>query len=193
MKVWLFGSWILILAIGVGAFAQFSYTPGQAADASTAWPSLSRLQPAENQPELLVFLHPKCACSHATLKDLGSILPEIGSRAKVRVIFNDLGDPSLLEESHSYEMAKEMASESGGIEIVKDPNGVESKLFGVKTSGQVFLYDEQAKLVFSGGLTPSRGHEGESQGAIAVMSWLNSKKIQWQTSNVFGCSMKVKL
>lgn len=189
MKTWIFALWVLILIGGVSAFARYSYTPGEAAEAAPLWPALSSLQPNLTKPELLVFLHPKCACSHATLTDLERLIPQIGARARVRVVFNDLGDSALLRESHSFEMAKEIE----GIEVVEDPGGFESAKFGVKTSGQVFLYDERGQLVFSGGLTPSRGHEGESVGAIAVLRWLNSRKIEWQTSDVFGCSMKVKL
>lgn len=189
MKKRIFAVWILVLVSGVFAFANYSYTPGKPADLQITWPSLSSLKPSLKQPELLVFLHPKCSCSHATLADLARLIPDIGSRAHVRVVFNDLGDPSLLEESHSYAMASEIP----GVELVKDPNGVQSNLFGVKTSGQMFLYDEQGVLVFSGGLTPSRGHEGESQGSITVLKWLNTRELQWKTSDVFGCSMKENL
>ena len=36
--------------------------------------------------------------------------------------------------------------------------------FGAETSGQTLLYDRDGRLLFSGGTTGSRGHDGDNAG-----------------------------
>lgn len=183
------GLWIFVILAGVSALARFAYVPGDAANAPKSWPILTRLPAPANRPEILVFLHPKCGCSQATLRNLETMLPEIGEKAVVKLVLNDLGDPKLLEESRAFSTAKTLKN----ITLVVDHNGFETNAFEVKTSGQVMLYDESGRLVFAGGLTPFRGHEGVSEGELSIVKWLNQRDMTWKTTSVFGCAMKEKI
>lgn len=53
------------------------------------------------------------------------------------------------------------ATDIPGVYSTVDENGVEARRFGSATSGQVALYSGEGQLLFSGGITGSRGHSGE--------------------------------
>jgi hypothetical protein len=78
-----------------------------------------------------------------------------------------------------------------GVPSVDDEGGVEAKRFGVATSGHVLLFDRAGRLLFSGGITPARGHEGDSLGRDALIERLaGTRTISGPaTSPVFGCPL----
>jgi hypothetical protein len=51
------------------------------------------------------------------------------------------------------------------------------------------LYDGSGKLVFQGGITGSRGHVGDNNGAEAVLAFVNSKAVSVRVTPVFGCAI----
>ncbi len=71
--------------------------------------------------------------------------------------------------------------------------GQEAKLFGAKTSGDVLLFGANGKLIFAGGITASRGHEGDNPGADAMLKALGESRRNKVTTTtatpVFGCSL----
>jgi len=76
-----------------------------------------------------------------------------------------------------------------GARIAFDPGGAEARRFGAATSGEVVVYSRDGRLVFSGGITGSRGHEGDNTGKSAVLDILNHGDSKYQTTPVFGCSI----
>lgn len=77
-----------------------------------------------------------------------------------------------------------------GVEVAIDSDGRESVLFGALTSGLTLLYDASGRLLFEGGITPGRGHEGENPGADAIASLLRGRSPERSRVPVFGCSLK---
>lgn len=73
--------------------------------------------------------------------------------------------------------------------VVNDGDGVEAKRFGAFTSGQALLYDAQGQLRFSGGITDSRGHEGDNAGREAIEAILAGKTATTTLTDVFGCGL----
>jgi hypothetical protein len=84
-----------------------------------------------------------------------------------------------------------MARAIPGAHLLEDPGGVESIRFGATTSGQVVAYDPTGRLVFTGGLTASRGHEGESDGARLLETRLRESPstVAEIRRAVFGCGL----
>jgi hypothetical protein len=74
-----------------------------------------------------------------------------------------------------------------GVSVLRDVGGVEAERFHLFTSGHTVLYDRQGQLTFSGGLTPSRGHEGDSIGRESLTALINDGKSEHSESAVFGC------
>ncbi len=77
-----------------------------------------------------------------------------------------------------------------GVSVLADPDGVEARRFGALTSGDAFLYDAGGRLVFRGGITPSRGHQGESAGRSAIEAFLKGGRPRTATAPVFGCPIR---
>jgi hypothetical protein len=76
-----------------------------------------------------------------------------------------------------------------GVQVMQDDGGVEAQRFRSLTSGQTVLYDKNGKLLFSGGMTAARGHEGDNAGRSAIVSILNEGKSELVNTPVFGCAL----
>src|SRR5712691_5642885 len=57
------------------------------------------------------------------------------------------------------------------------------------TSGQTVLYDSQGRLLFSGGITGSRGHSGDNAGRSSIVSLVNAGVADQKETIVFGCPL----
>ena len=81
------------------------------------------------------------------------------------------------------------ASALPDVTVVADDDGAEARRFGVSTSGQTLLYDERGRLLFAGGITGSRAHQGDNDGRRAIVALLNQKSSPRSTTSVFGCAL----
>jgi hypothetical protein len=76
-----------------------------------------------------------------------------------------------------------------GVNIFVDDGGTEARRFNAVTSGQIVLYDAGGRLLFSGGITGSRGHSGDNAGRSAIISLLNTGEAEAAETFVFGCPL----
>jgi hypothetical protein len=76
-----------------------------------------------------------------------------------------------------------------GVSVVTDDGGIEAHRFHAVTSGQTALYNTEGYLMFSGGITSSRGHSGDNAGRSAIVSLLNTGETQRADTFVFGCPL----
>jgi hypothetical protein len=72
---------------------------------------------------------------------------------------------------------------------VTDADGSEARRFGAETSGHTLLFDPNGSLLFSGGITASRGHAGRNAGESAIIAAVNGKRTDRTGTPVFGCSL----
>ena len=70
-----------------------------------------------------------------------------------------------------------------------DENGLEAARFGAQTSGHTLVFDSNGRLVFSGGITATRGHVGANAGENAVLAALRQQIPERGRTSVFGCSL----
>jgi hypothetical protein len=68
-------------------------------------------------------------------------------------------------------------------------DGSLARQLGAETSGYVALYDANGRLLFSGGITRSRGHEGESAGRRTICALLAGEVVADPKTPVFGCPL----
>jgi hypothetical protein len=59
----------------------------------------------------------------------------------------------------------------------------------VGTSGAVLLYSSDGKLLFQGGITPARGHQGDSFGRQRILALLDGDAPDRRDAPVFGCAL----
>jgi hypothetical protein len=176
-------AWLLVVVAGSFWLHRYARTPGEAADAA---PSPDDVHAAELPGfRLLVFLHPECPCSRATLAELARLMAQTGDRRRVAVVF--VGPRA--EGDREASRLEGIAGEMPGVEIRWDSRGNESRRFGARTSGHVVLLDGRGEVRFRGGITRARGHEGDSPGREAVRAVVRGDTHASEPTPVFGCRL----
>ncbi len=178
--------WLAAVATGAGLLERYSSTPGAAAAAPADWPAQTALQRVATLPTLVMLVHPRCPCSRASLGELAEIMTTAHGRLTVHVLFiKPAGTQAGWEQTDLMHRAASIA----GVHVITDDAAREAALFGAKTSGQALLYDANARLIFSGGITASRGHSGDSVGRRAVLASLQRGPVLAGSAPVFGCAL----
>lgn len=174
------------VVIGFRLLTVYNVTPGEAGSGPAAWPAASRIKLAQGY-HLLLFAHPLCPCTRATVAEL--------SKALLRAVPHNRPprtDLVLVTQDHSAtpqgSPLLELVANIPHASVVTDQGGVEARRFGAKTSGQVFLYKD-GQLVFEGGVTGARGHEGDNAAAETLARCLTSSSCSTQKFRVFGCAL----
>lgn len=80
-----------------------------------------------------------------------------------------------------------------GVSTAIDAGGLEAARFGAATSGHTLLYGQNGALLFSGGITGSRGHSGDNIGADAVVDLAAGRPARTRSTPVFGCPIHMQL
>jgi hypothetical protein len=173
--------------LGFRALLTFDQTPGKVRAVPSSWPSVSAIESSGHGMHVLVFVHPLCACSHATLKELAEV-PALRKRGgavpSIDILFYRPRNSGWVEGS-LWETARQVP----GARIRWDEGGQEAKRFGAATSGFALLYGSKGELLFHGGLTASRGHQGTNYGIEQLAASLDSGKRADRATLVFGCAV----
>jgi len=185
-KVWMTLLWVVLIGSGISWTARYDRTAGAAAAAPGDWPGASRLPLVDGQATLLMFLHPRCPCSRASLHELAALIEH--RHIPVTTFIIEVSPPGAPQNWARTEL-KRLASTIPGAMTLIDNGGYEASTFDSKTSGDVFFYSAERRLLFQGGITPSRGHEGESPGAEALARILNGAMTTDSKAAVFGCPL----
>lgn len=82
-------AWSIAVIGGMGALFAYASEPGLVRHAPQSWPQSTALEPPERRPALLVFLHPNCPCSRATVRQLERLVADADGRMSVRVLVLD--------------------------------------------------------------------------------------------------------
>jgi hypothetical protein len=163
-------AWLLAVVGGLSVLGRFDNTPGTGANAPGQWPAASRLSPSADGPTLVLLAHPQCSCTRASLDELTEALARVRVRPKTYVLFlKPEGFADGWEQTETWRLASAIP----GVTAVRDESGREARRFGAATSGETLLYDAAGTLVFSGGITGSRGHAGDNAGRSELVSLLN--------------------
>jgi len=178
--------WLVLVAAGMAALAGYSAAPGAAATAPAAWPAQSRLAREPGAPTLVMLLHPLCPCSQASVAELERLMAKLQGRLRAHVLFVV---PRGGDESWEGGRLRSRAAAIPGAQVLDDPDGAETRLFGGFTSGQTLLYDARDQLRFAGGITDARGHEGGNFGVDAVLDAVLADRRELATTPVFGCAL----
>lgn len=179
--------WAMLLVVGLWMLFSYANKPGESAIPRFDWPRETKISRDPELATLLVFTHPKCACSEATLGELERLLPHIKDKVRSVVIFVR---PKTTPHGFAEDKLWSKANSIPAVRVLMDADGVEADRFGARTSGQVFLYAPDGSLLFQGGITPARNHMGDSDGRAAILNYVKSNDATYLKANVFGCSLK---
>ncbi len=166
----------------------FTYenTAGTPGTSAAYWPSDSELVRPPGRFALVIFAHPDCPCTRASLAELELIMTQLQGKIIAFIQFRKPGaSQAEVQESPLWKRAAAIPGVSVGFD--RDGHGVQS--FGAEVSGQTLLYNRDGQLVFSGGITAARGHEGDNSGVDAIILRVEDKYAPFHAP-VFGCSLR---
>ena len=178
--------WLAAVLGGSAAMWTYEFTSGDDPHAPKHWPAGSRISRAAGHATLVVFAHPQCPCTAATLEELARIMAAAGTGTSVSTLF--FTPPEAATEWMQTPTVRRAAA-IPGVTVIADDRGREAKLFHAITSGRTLLYDPNGELLFDGGITGSRGHVGENAGTSALIALLTRGSNAPATTPVFGCSI----
>jgi hypothetical protein len=178
--------WVLLVVSGMGVLIDYSSAPGVPAAAPESWPETSRIPREPGKSTLVVLAHPKCPCSRASIAELARLMAQVPGQVDAHVLFLE---PNGSGADGKQSDLRDAAGAIPGVRVHGDPHGAEARAFGAATSGQALLYDPSGRLVFAGGITESRGHEGDNFGRDAIVARLRGSESDPTTAPVFGCSL----
>lgn len=179
-------AWLVLVATSGWITVGFDGKKGTVGKTPDVWPAQSKLKKAHDVLTLLMFVHPRCPCSRASVRELEKMVCRAQGRIAAKVVFlSYAGNKSDWQKTALWDDARAIP----GVTLVTDFNGEEASLFGAQTSGQTLLYDEAGKLLFQGGITASRGHEGGNVGEQAIEDLAFDRQAGCSSNLVFGCPL----
>lgn len=180
--------WVGVIVLGTWGFASYDGQPGASGSAPEGFPGGSRIVLDSGRATLILFGHPRCPCTRASLEELATLLTR--ARGKVSTFIEFLQPEGQSDEWSRKELWAQAAS-LPGVHVALDSGGTEARRFGARTSGQVLLFDTSGKLRFSGGITGARGHRGDNRGLSTVLAILleGHGHSRVDTAPVFGCAL----
>jgi len=179
-------AWCACTGVGLWAMLRYELTPATTATVTSEWPRETQLVRDSARPTLILFLHPQCPCSRATLRELSLLGADCGNRFTAQIVFVR---PAGAGESWKKTDLCRLAEQIPGAVVSLDVDGAEASRFGATTSGQALLFSEGGRLLFQGGITASRGHEGDNAGRSALTALINTGQATCTQTAVFGCSL----
>jgi len=178
--------WGLVVGSGVFFLEGYAARPGDSSSPPVRWPEESPIRRDVHASTLLIFLHPLCPCSRASVEELGNILNQCGHRVSTYALLCSATD---FTEARGRSAIEQDLGAIPNARTWRDRGGTEARRFGAGTSGQVVLYDAQGRLSYSGGITAARGHRGDNYGRAAVIDRILGKAGDHSGSPVFGCPL----
>lgn len=175
--------------------ADYSATEGKAGEPPERWPNKlpSELTTENNKPTLVMFAHPLCPCTRATLWELESMANRLHGLFTMHILFFEPENSNAMPDVWEASDLKTIANRLPGTSVHVDVEGEIARHFGAYTSGQVLLYDTNLQLAFTGGITPSRGHTGTNPGKARIISSILSDSavdpLKPSLHSVYGCSL----
>jgi hypothetical protein len=171
---------------GLDILLRYSNTPGVLASPPAEWPSNVSVARSSHRSNLLLFIHPQCPCSRASLGELASIIACCRNTVETTVFFSvPLEAPAGFQQGDLWNTAADIPT----VRVLVDGDSAAARRFGARTSGQAILYNARGRLVFNGGITAFRGHSGDNDGLDAIVALLEGVNPQRHTAPVFGCAL----
>jgi hypothetical protein len=178
--------WLGAAGTGMALLARHGNKPGLESIAPAHWPSGSGISPESGQSTLIMFAHPRCPCTRASITELAELAANCGEHFAAQVWFiKPVGTDSDWTNSSMWHQAAAIP----GVTVHCDYAGVETSRFHAATSGQSMLYDKNGDLLFEGGITGSRGHVGDNAGLDALEAVLKHTIKTRIQAKVFGCPL----
>ena len=178
--------WLAVVGSATILMIRYSNTPGSGRPAPVVWPKASQIPFDSSRPTLMMFAHPRCPCTRASLGELERLLAQVPGRLTAHVAFLKPVDTAMdWEKTDLWRKAASIP----GVSVYADNAGSEARRFHSQTSGQTLLYNASGSLRFQGGITFARGHAGDNPGRTALQELLLEGHSNQVKTPVFGCAL----
>ena len=129
--------WLITVVVGLTPLWRYENTPGDAGEPPARWPQDTGLQLGRGRATLLLFAHPRCPCTRASMRELNLIVSRCAGKVDAKVLFyRPEHAPADWETTDLWKSAELMTD----VTPRADENGSETQLFNVTTSGHALLY-----------------------------------------------------
>ncbi len=186
IQIGLCALWLLGVGAGFAVILNYQNVSGRVGITPQHWPLGAQIMLDRNRDTLIMFVHPQCPCTRASLEELNRLLARSQGRVDAQVLFFKRGKFS--GDWTRTDLWRNAAA-IPGVAVHEDLDGAQARLFGAETSGYVLLYDAHGQLLFKGGITGSRGHAGDNAGENAIVSLLTGQDAKLKQTQVYGCSL----
>jgi len=183
-------AWALSLIAGLGGLVAYKGREGATSSPPQLLP-VSFASTNNARPTLLLFVHPKCSCTTATVSELARTIASTNDdgellRPDIVVVAATWGDrPDAWCRTSMVESLLNLPRSR----LVIDRDAAITHAMDIKTSGHVLFYDEQGALLFSGGITPARGHEGPNTGESELVELIRGDRTRHKDTPTYGCAL----
>ena len=179
--------WGGLLLIGHIVLFEYEMTAGPFVNLKRIFPTKSSILLTHGRPNIILFLHPCCPCSVASVDEFHQLMREGEKDAIGTVVFYM---PHEQEAEWSHQPIVSSVKRIRNTSVLYDTDGSQAELFGAATSGHVFIFDGRGVLQFSGGITGSRGHTGDNHNFEMARATIIDRRPKFATAPVFGCSLR---
>lgn len=178
--------WLVALIVVQVTVVKYESTPATAQKVAAAWPQGTSIWRAPQGTTLVLLAHPQCPCTRATMTELEKILAQTQGHLAVRALFFK---PKQAAPSWVTTGLWSRANALPGAVSVVDEDGRMARKFHLRTSGEVAVFNAEGQLLFQGGITLARGHEGDNAGEDAVVQLVTTGHSSTTHTPVFGCEV----
>ncbi len=168
-------AWVAAVGFGWNLAMKYETTPGE--------PSRRVDHPATKSStpfSCVIVAHPLCPCTKATLRAMREVVETYPGKFSCHVVFAGSDATAL---GVNWELAKAIP----GATLDSVSPEAARKRFDAHTSGQTFAFDSTGKLLFSGGITGSRGLD-DPRFALNIFRELLKGKT-FSPTPVYGCAL----
>lgn len=182
--------WATAVSAGTVELWRYQLTTGRTpALAPTVWPENSAIPAHPGKPVLLMVAHPQCSCTRASLNELRRLIARFEQLENPPVLYLSVTAPNGVDAALTDGPVLRNAASIAGLNVVIDPQGRFAARLGATTSGHTLLYGADGALLYSGGITAARAHEGDAAGQGAIVAALYGKNPAIKDAPVFGCGL----
>jgi hypothetical protein len=192
VNVWRLALIVVTALWGAATFASWerlaSHAYRQAATTSgvATWPQLGADFLADEKTRIVVFAHPGCPCTRATVAELAEVLADCPADASAAVVFVTAGLPDDVVSNSDTVAA---ARQTNNVIVVLDDDAQIAARYGATVSGETFAFNAAGRRIFHGGITAARGHRGTSGGRELLEQAIRNPAADTGEAPVFGCRL----
>ncbi len=180
--------WGAVIGVGLLWMTDYSLSPGSHEEPLVERPSDTPVPFSEEKSTLVIFLHPRCPCTHPSVAAIERLMVRKHDMVLQPIFYLPGSKPETWARADYWDRVVD----AGAHEPLIDVDGGVARQFHATTSGHAILFSVDGEVLYSGGITSGRVHEGDNLGLTTLTRVLEQVPVQDATFPVYGCSIVKK-